>query len=179
MLTHNLNKKRIAVSVNLKLNALEKLDKKPSALKSYRTITGVKGTIEAPNNKTKSLQCRAGALRRLPTTEALAWMGWGGGDMLCWSLRSSCGPELKGWRRAHMSSSKDKPVGQWDSEGLLACPLTLQAWGPESGPRTQEREPIHSVVLSLPRVYCGVCMCSQCVGMCMCVFVHVWECTHR
>lgn len=75
MLTHNLNKKRIAVSVNLKLNALEKLDKKPSALKSYHAITGVKGTVEAPNNKIKSLQCRDGALRRLPTTEALAWMG--------------------------------------------------------------------------------------------------------
>lgn len=51
MPTHNLNKKRIAVSVNLKLNALEKLDKKPSALKSYCAIIGGKETAEAPNNK--------------------------------------------------------------------------------------------------------------------------------
>ena len=62
MPTHNLNKKRIAVSVNLKWNALEKLDKKPSALKSHCAITGGKETVEAPNNKIKSLHCRAGAL---------------------------------------------------------------------------------------------------------------------
>ena len=47
MPTHNLNKKRITVSVIIKLNALEKLDKKPSAFKSYYTITGEEGTVEA------------------------------------------------------------------------------------------------------------------------------------
>lgn len=46
MPTHNLNKKRITVSVIIKLNALEKLDKKPSAFKSYYTISGEEGTVE-------------------------------------------------------------------------------------------------------------------------------------
>lgn len=43
---HNSNKKKIAVSVNIKLNALEKLDKKPSAFKSYCAITGGEETVE-------------------------------------------------------------------------------------------------------------------------------------
>lgn len=47
MPTHNLNKKRIAVSVNIKLNALENLDKKPSAFKSSCAITGEGKTTEA------------------------------------------------------------------------------------------------------------------------------------
>lgn len=53
MPTHNLNKKRIAVSVNIKLNALEKLDKKPSALKSYCAITERK-PLRPQNNKIKA-----------------------------------------------------------------------------------------------------------------------------
>lgn len=56
MPTHNLNKKRIVVSVIIKLKALEKLDKKPSVFKSYYTITGEEETVEA-SNKTNNLQC--------------------------------------------------------------------------------------------------------------------------
>lgn len=53
MPTHNLSKKRITVSVIIKLNALEKLDKKPTVSKSHYTITGEEETAEASKKKKK------------------------------------------------------------------------------------------------------------------------------
>lgn len=56
MPTHNLNKKRIVVSVIIKLKALEKLDKKPSVFKSYYTITGEEETVEASKQTKQTKQ---------------------------------------------------------------------------------------------------------------------------
>lgn len=77
-----------------------------------------------------------------------------------------------------MSSSKDMTVGQRDSEGLLARPLTLQAWELESGPRTR-KENQSTQLFSHCHMDTVACVCAQCVG----VYVRVRACvgtyTHR
>lgn len=175
MPTHNLNKKRIAVSVNLKLNALEKSDKKPSALKSYCAITGGKETVEVPNNKNKKLTLQGHSTGRLhPTTETLTGMeDEEGGDKLCWNPRSSCGPELKDVKSTHRS--KGGSVRQQrlshpmsPSVPLLPCKPGNQRLVP--GPRKENQ--LHSVFLPLPRVCCGMCVCSQCMSECVCAHIH-------
>lgn len=84
-----MNKKRITISVIIKLNALEKLDKKPSVFKSYYTITGEEETVEASKTKKQNpTMWYHSTWYLIPRTKTLK-EGEEWGNILCWIPRSS------------------------------------------------------------------------------------------
>lgn len=178
MPTHNLNKKRIAVSVNLKLNALEKSDKKPSALKSYCAITGGKETVEVPNNEIKSLHCRATAPGAC-IPQQKPWLGWRMrkvGISFAGTQGTAVAQSWKTWRRAHTGAK----VGQWDSKGspslglppsfFLPASLATRVWSQDPGRRTNSTQSFS---------HCHVCVVARVCAHSARVSVCVHTCTHR